>query len=168
MSNLMYRARARTHTHTTISVGFLWTSDRTVTDISTWQHTILTRDRRQCHRWDSKRQPQQASRRTFRTLTTRSLGSACIRKLSHEMSIWVISVVTYHITSFKMHCVIKMKSRWASYTAAVRGIDVTERHIPTALGLSTQITNCIWTNLCSVLGQKIRFLDSPELEPMNT
>jgi len=50
---------------------------------------------------------------------------------------------------------------------AVRRIDVTERHIPTELGLGTKVTNCMWKILCSISGQKIRFLDSPELKPMN-
>jgi hypothetical protein len=36
------------------SVGLLWTSDRPVAETSTWQNTILTRDRHPCPRWDSK------------------------------------------------------------------------------------------------------------------
>jgi hypothetical protein len=35
------------------SVGFLWTRDQLVAEISTWQHTTLTRDRHPCHRRDS-------------------------------------------------------------------------------------------------------------------
>jgi len=44
------RSHSDTYKHTLQSVGFLWTSERTVAEIFTWQHTILTRDRRQCHR----------------------------------------------------------------------------------------------------------------------
>ena len=38
-----------TQTH---SVGLLWTNDQTDAETSTWQHTILTRDRRACPRRD--------------------------------------------------------------------------------------------------------------------
>jgi hypothetical protein len=43
------------------SVGLLWTSDRPVAETSTWQHTILTRDKRSCPQRDSNLQSQQAS-----------------------------------------------------------------------------------------------------------
>ena len=36
------------HSDTPHWVGFLWTSDRPVTETSTWQHTTLTRDRHKC------------------------------------------------------------------------------------------------------------------------
>jgi hypothetical protein len=35
------------------SVGLLWTRDQLVAETSTWHHTILTRDRHPCPRWDS-------------------------------------------------------------------------------------------------------------------
>jgi len=43
------------------SVGFLWTSDQSVAETSTWQHTALTTDRHPCPGWDSNPQSQQAS-----------------------------------------------------------------------------------------------------------
>jgi len=35
-----------THTHTR-SIGLLWTRDRPDAETSTWQHAVLTRDRRE-------------------------------------------------------------------------------------------------------------------------
>jgi len=46
------------HTHT---VGFIRLRDWTVAEISTWQHTTLTRDRHHCPRRNSSPQSQQAS-----------------------------------------------------------------------------------------------------------
>jgi len=45
------------------SVGLLLTSDRPVTETSTWQHTTITRDRHSWLRWDSNPQSQQANGR---------------------------------------------------------------------------------------------------------
>jgi len=53
----------RSHSDTTHSVGFPWTSDRSVAQGSTWQHTTLTTDRHTCPRRDSKPQYRQASSR---------------------------------------------------------------------------------------------------------
>jgi hypothetical protein len=39
--------------HTPQSAGLLWTRDRPVAEISTWQHTTLTRDKHTYPRWDS-------------------------------------------------------------------------------------------------------------------
>jgi hypothetical protein len=44
-------------------VGLLWTSDQSVAEISTWQHTTLTTDNHPCPRGDSNPQCQQASGR---------------------------------------------------------------------------------------------------------
>jgi hypothetical protein len=52
-----------THNDASQSVGFLWTSDQSVADTSTWQHTTLTSDRHPWNRWDSNPQSQQASGR---------------------------------------------------------------------------------------------------------
>jgi len=38
---------SRLHSDTPHSVGLLWTSDRIVAEVSTWQHTTLKRDRYQ-------------------------------------------------------------------------------------------------------------------------
>ena len=52
---------SRSHSDTPHSVGLLWTSDRPVAEISTLQHTTLTRDRHPCLRRDSNPQSRQAS-----------------------------------------------------------------------------------------------------------
>jgi len=39
---------SRSHSDTPHSVGPLWTSDRSVTETSTWQHTTLTTERHPC------------------------------------------------------------------------------------------------------------------------
>ena len=55
---------SRSHTlDTPHSVGLLWTSDQSVADTSTWQHTTLTRDRHPRPWRDSNQQSQQASGR---------------------------------------------------------------------------------------------------------
>ena len=51
---------SRTHSDTPQSVGLLWTSDRSVAETSTWQHTTLTRDKRSCPWRYSNPQSQQA------------------------------------------------------------------------------------------------------------
>jgi hypothetical protein len=58
------------------SVGLPWTSDQPDAEISTWQHTTITRDRRPCLRWDSNPRSQQANGHRPTTLTARPLGSA--------------------------------------------------------------------------------------------
>jgi len=50
-----------THNDAPQSVGLLWTSDQSVAETSTWQHTTLTTDKHPCPRWDSNPQSQQAS-----------------------------------------------------------------------------------------------------------
>jgi len=50
-----------THNDAPQSVGLLWTSDQSVAETSTWQHTKLTTDRHPCPRCDSYPQSQQAS-----------------------------------------------------------------------------------------------------------
>jgi len=50
-----------THNDAPQSVGLLWSSDHSVAETSTWQHTTLTTDRHPCRRWDSNPQSQQAS-----------------------------------------------------------------------------------------------------------
>jgi len=54
----------RSHSDTPHSVGLLWTSDQSVAETSTWQHTTLTPDKYSRPRWDSNPQSQQASGRT--------------------------------------------------------------------------------------------------------
>jgi len=52
---------SRSHSDTPHSVGLLWTSDRSVAEMSTGQHITLTRYRLPCPRRDSKHQSQQES-----------------------------------------------------------------------------------------------------------
>jgi hypothetical protein len=49
------------HSDTPHSVELLWTSDPHDAEISTWQHTTLTRDRRPYIEWDSNPQSQKAN-----------------------------------------------------------------------------------------------------------
>jgi hypothetical protein len=51
------------HSDTPLSVGLLWTDDRSVTETSTRQHTTLTTDRHPCSQWVLNPQSQQASGR---------------------------------------------------------------------------------------------------------
>ena len=46
-----------------LSVGLLWTSDQSVAETSTWQHTTITTDKHPCPRRDSKPQSQRTSGR---------------------------------------------------------------------------------------------------------
>jgi hypothetical protein len=41
---------SRSHNDAPHSVGLIWTSDQLVAETSTWQHTTITRNRRQCSR----------------------------------------------------------------------------------------------------------------------
>jgi hypothetical protein len=54
---------AITQNDATQSVRLLWSSDQFVVEISSWQHTTLTRNRYPCPWWDSKPQSQRASGR---------------------------------------------------------------------------------------------------------
>jgi hypothetical protein len=67
---------SRSHSDTSHLVGLLWTSDRSVAETSTWQHTTLTRDRHPCPRRDSNPQSQQASGCRPIPYTARPLRSA--------------------------------------------------------------------------------------------
>ena len=55
------------HSDTPQSVAFLWMSDRSVAETSTWQHTTLTTDRHPCPWRDSNPRSQPASGHTFYT-----------------------------------------------------------------------------------------------------
>ena len=58
-----FRGFLITHKDAPQSVGLLWTSDQSVAETSTWQHTALTTDKHPCPRWNSNPQSQQASGR---------------------------------------------------------------------------------------------------------
>jgi hypothetical protein len=49
-----------TRRHTPQSVGLLWTRDRSIAEIATWQNKHCTRDKHPCPRWDSNPSSQQA------------------------------------------------------------------------------------------------------------
>ena len=55
-------SRSHTTTHHS-SLGLLWTSDQSVAETSTWQHTTLTTDKHPCPQWDSNPQSLHASGR---------------------------------------------------------------------------------------------------------
>jgi len=50
-----------THNVAPQSVGLLWTSDQSVAETPTWQHTTFTTDKHPCLRWDSYLRSQQKS-----------------------------------------------------------------------------------------------------------
>jgi len=54
---------SRSHSETQLSVGLLWTSDRSDAEFSTWQNTALPKDRHPCTWRDPNPQSQQASGR---------------------------------------------------------------------------------------------------------
>jgi hypothetical protein len=64
------------HSDTPHSAELLWTSDRSVTETSTWQHTTITTDRLHCLRHYSKQQSQLASGHRPTPWTPWSPGSA--------------------------------------------------------------------------------------------
>ena len=67
---------SRSHSVIPHTVGLLWISDRPVSEISTWQHTTLTRDRHPCRRRDLNPKSLQSSGRSPRPYTARSPGSS--------------------------------------------------------------------------------------------
>jgi hypothetical protein len=86
----------RDHTHDAPhSIGLLWTSDQTVAETSTWQHTTLTTDKHPCHRWDSNSRSQQASGRRPTPWTARPLGPA-----HHQVIGWKILSCCSHCIAF--------------------------------------------------------------------
>ena len=62
-SLLIFRGFLITHNDAPQSVGLFWTSDQSVTETCTWQHTTLTTDKHPCPWWYSNPQSQQASGR---------------------------------------------------------------------------------------------------------
>ena len=63
---------SRSHSDKPHSVGLRYTSDGTVTETSTWQHTTLTTDRHSCQRRDSN--PQSQKKRAAADLHLRPRG----------------------------------------------------------------------------------------------
>jgi len=61
--DLLVTEDSQSHSVTPHSVGLLWTNDQPDAETSTWQHTILRRDRHPCLRRNSNPQSQQASGR---------------------------------------------------------------------------------------------------------
>jgi hypothetical protein len=70
-----------THTSDTPqSVGLLWTSDQSVAETSTWQHTRLTTDKPPCVRWDSNPQTQKGERPMTYALERAATGTGrCVQ-----------------------------------------------------------------------------------------
>jgi hypothetical protein len=58
---LVFRGFMITHNDAPQSVGFLWTSDQSIAETSTWQNTTHTTDKPPCPRWDSNPWSQHAS-----------------------------------------------------------------------------------------------------------
>ena len=77
---------SRSHSDTPHSVRLLWTSDRTVAETSTWQHTTITRDTHPCPSWDSNQQSQQANGRRDPRRRPRGHWDRLLYKLSTQNS----------------------------------------------------------------------------------
>ena len=65
---------SRSYSDTPHSVGLLWTSDQTVAETSTWQHTTLTTDRYPCPRRNWNQQSQQVRGRSPHTVVCAATG----------------------------------------------------------------------------------------------
>jgi hypothetical protein len=66
---------SRSYSDTPHSIGLFWTSDRSVAETSTWQHTTITRKIHPCHRRESNPQSKQENDRRHTPYTARPLGS---------------------------------------------------------------------------------------------
>ena len=77
-SLLVFEDLLITHNDAPQSVGLLWTSDQSVAETSTLQHTTLTTDKHPCPRWDSNPQFQHGSGRRRTPQTARPLGPALL------------------------------------------------------------------------------------------
>jgi hypothetical protein len=91
---------SRSYSDTPQYVGLLWTSDRSDTETSTWQHTTLTRGRHSCPRRDSNPKSQEANGRRPTPWTTQPLASAhssytCLRSYSLPVAWSVRSYVLF-------------------------------------------------------------------------
>ena len=63
LASSLTRLLDHTHNDPPQSVRLLWTSDQSVAETSTWQHTTITTDKHPCPGWDSNPQSQQTSGR---------------------------------------------------------------------------------------------------------
>jgi len=75
---LLFVETSLSHSDTPYSVGLPWTSDRSVAENYTWQHTTLTRDRHPCLRRDSTPQSQEVRGCRPKHLTARPPPSASV------------------------------------------------------------------------------------------
>ena len=64
--------------HSTVGRIPLWTSNQSVAETSTWQHTTITSDNHPCPRWDSKPRSQQVSGRRPMPSKERPVGPAVL------------------------------------------------------------------------------------------
>jgi len=80
---------SRSHSDAPQSVGFLWTSDHSGAEISTWQHVTITTHRLPCARWDSKPQSSASER-----LQTYALARA---STDTDTSIWSVVFISANI-----------------------------------------------------------------------
>ena len=71
-----FRGFLITHNDAPQSIGLPWTSDQSVAETSTRQHTTLTTDKHPCPGWVSNPRSQQASGRRPTSQTARPLGPA--------------------------------------------------------------------------------------------
>jgi hypothetical protein len=99
------------------SVGLLWTSDRPVVEISTWQQTSLTRDRHPCPQLDSNPQSQQASGRRTHTLDRAATGIALVRVWCNQPK----CVFDWRTQNYRL-CKIIVEILWVAETKCGEGV----------------------------------------------
>jgi hypothetical protein len=109
------------------SVGLLWTRDPPVVDISTWQHTPLTRDRHPCPRRDSNPQSHQASglKLLLRSVPTDFLSLKQFSSFVLSFTLWLLQNLTccyevQHDLSPKLFCRLATFNSWNHQYAAPR------------------------------------------------
>ena len=98
----------RPHSDTQQAVVHLWTSDRPVTVVSAWPHTIFTRGRHQFCRRDSNPQSLQASGRITTPSTARPLGSADVLMSLITFCSWFS---LWHRSADRIYCFLLLCSK---------------------------------------------------------
>jgi hypothetical protein len=125
---------SRSNSDTTHSVRFLWKSDQSVAENSTWHNTTVTRDRHLCPRQDSNSHSQQATaadprllprgqwdRRTFRVSNTDCFSTAkmIMRKC---VNITLESTLSCALFALKHYKICGNLERWKTNISMVNGV----------------------------------------------
>ena len=117
---------SRSHTDTRQFVGVLWTSDRSVAETSTSQHTALAREKHACLRRDSNLQFRQASDLRSTLYRGRPPLSVCYSKA--------------------MNCAVELSDSWKKRVLS-RNSSLAKLHSANTLIETTEVTLVIATTL---------------------